>query len=445
MENPVKTKSVFKKRLKRILLFILLTPVVLSVLGAVAYFAYASLALGGESTPHQQYLSQNMEAVDAEKPGNFKLFDKDFYQNRIFLLGESHGFAAPQSLDLALLKHLHTKADVRYYLAEVDYAQAHFLNEYLRTGNDSLLRYVFETWVRENAQWGNRQFYEKIVKIRAWNQSLPAENRVRFVGVDKIQDWEVIRRFLREWLAANKVSGLDALRQAAENPKFDKNGLYAAAESLLDTVMLHNPLASLTQPKRDTLLHLLQNIRHHQQRFPRDSVMYLNLKALTGIQPELKNAKMYGLWGFTHTLPGSVNGGYRPFASLLRSPGSPFRQQVVALGTYAIDSENMIPGRELPKGFTKGKPYVNIPWANSDGPLIFVNGIKDLVAVTRLNTVTLFKLNGKDSPYFASDRLTRTKVLIPGQSLEADQPDWHATDMFSHVFLIRNSPALQPL
>ena len=43
----------------------------------------------------------------------------------------------------------------RTYVAEVDCAKAYYLNEYLRTEQDSTLRLVFRSWVASQAQWGN--------------------------------------------------------------------------------------------------------------------------------------------------------------------------------------------------------------------------------------------------------------------------------------------------
>jgi hypothetical protein len=143
-----------KKIVKRFLLALVLIPVTLLGVGTAAYLLYGLLALGGESLTHQAYLRKHLIPVQPGAANPSLQFERAFYRNQLFLLGEAHGFAAPQELDFQLLKHLNEKAGVTHYLAEVDYSQAHFLNEYLRTGDERLLRYVFDTWVRANAQWG---------------------------------------------------------------------------------------------------------------------------------------------------------------------------------------------------------------------------------------------------------------------------------------------------
>jgi hypothetical protein len=93
----------------------------------------------------------------------------------------------------------------------------------------------------------------------------------------------------------------------------------------------------------------------------------------------------------------------------------------------------------------KAKAYFNTSWVNSNGPLVFVNGIKDLEAVTRENSITLFKMDSSNSPYARSSRLVKTNVVIPGQSIVPDAANPSIAEAFRYVFLIRNSKALQPL
>jgi hypothetical protein len=55
------------------------------------------------------YLQQNHRRFLPADSTSYALYDSAFYQNDVFLLGETHGYALPQTLDLALLKHLLVK------------------------------------------------------------------------------------------------------------------------------------------------------------------------------------------------------------------------------------------------------------------------------------------------------------------------------------------------
>jgi hypothetical protein len=50
--------------------------------------------------------------------------------------------------------HINKKNGVRYYIAEVDFSQAHYLNKYLSTGNEEFLKAIYQHWYNQKAQWG---------------------------------------------------------------------------------------------------------------------------------------------------------------------------------------------------------------------------------------------------------------------------------------------------
>ncbi len=152
------------------------------------------------------------------------------------------------------------------------------------------------------------------------------------------------------------------------------------------------------------------------------------------------------MWGLMHTLQNKVNGGYTSFAAHLKNNQSPFKNKVTTINIMATDSENMIPAGMMPKSINKGYAYVNTTWVNSDGPLAFVNGIKDLKAVTKENSMAIFKLDAENSPYKSSSLLANTSVLMPGQSgVKPDTENSTITEVCQYVVLIRNSKAATPI
>ncbi|WP_210462229.1 TraB/GumN family protein [Rufibacter roseolus] len=438
-----------KKILKRIALFLLLTPVVLLVLVSIAYGIYALLAVGGESTPHQAYLQKHKQEVDlqASAPA-FPIFDSAFYQKQIFFLGEAHGTAAPQALDFALLQHLNQRVGLRHYLAEVDYSQAYFLNQYLRTGEERHLQTVFQFWAKQNAQWGNQNFYDKIKKIRALNGTLPEAQRIQILGVDKLQDLDATHLFLKQTLAqlpqrTFQDSALAKLRQVISADTLDTEALSSLATQMLSFLSQDSSASILPSATKFDLQHTLQNVAYLDGKARRDSVMYLNLNTLVKAQ-HLEHAKLYGMWGLFHTLPVELQRGV-PFAYYLQGENSPFRGKTVSIGVYTLDSENMMPAASLPAFLSKGQRYVNSTMANNDGPMVFVNGIKDLRAASRENSITLFKTDAPNSPYRTSSRLASIKVLFPNQSIDFAGEHPRITQVFQYVCLVRNSKALTPL
>jgi hypothetical protein len=110
-----------------------------------------------------------------------------------------------------------------------------------------------------------------------------------------------------------------------------------------------------------------------------------------------------------------------------------------------VDSENLLPAQGLPTFLIPDKAdYIITKNVNSDGPVAFVKGIKDLKAVAQENAMTIFKLDNAGSPYRNSGLLATTKVPLFGQTIEPFSEKTVTTDVVQYV-LLRNSKALEPL
>lgn len=92
---------------------------------------------------------------------------KDFY-----LIGEAHTFLANNDFQFSLIKALHAKG-VYNVANELPHATCFLFNEYLETGNDSIL-----TWLTPKASYG------VLKKVRDFNLTQPADRQVRYYGID---------------------------------------------------------------------------------------------------------------------------------------------------------------------------------------------------------------------------------------------------------------------
>ena len=89
-----------------------------------------------------------------------------------------HGFAAPQSLDAALIEYLQSEGPARWYLAELTPREAIAVNTYISGGDDAAVRAVFDRFAQLGLQWANREFFAKLTALRALNETLPAERQI---------------------------------------------------------------------------------------------------------------------------------------------------------------------------------------------------------------------------------------------------------------------------
>ena len=144
----------------------------------------------------------------------------------------------------------------------------------------------------------------------------------------------------------------------------------------------------------------------------------------------------YGLWGYSHTLQAPLANGSR-FAALLKDAKNINNNQVVSINLAYVNSEMM-----LPQGGSFSPPDGKTNLANSNGPLAFQEGIKDLTAATTY-PITLFKLAAPGSPYLTSNRLTKIKTVLGEDFTPAGGQV--TADYFQYMILVNGSKAVEPL
>ncbi|MEM9840924.1 MAG: hypothetical protein AAF830_17480, partial [Pseudomonadota bacterium] len=68
---------------------------------------------------------------------------------QFIMMGEMHGFADTQKLDLMMVKRLADQLGMRIYIGEMSPAQAIAFNAMVLDGDDTMAREVFDYWGRE--------------------------------------------------------------------------------------------------------------------------------------------------------------------------------------------------------------------------------------------------------------------------------------------------------
>lgn len=347
-------------------------------------------------------------------------FPSDFYGAKLILLGESHGVAAPQIVDLELLTHLNARIGLTDYLAEVDPVQGAMLNRYLETGDEAVLDRVFDFWTESGAQWGNTAFEAKVRGIRALNETLPEAQRVRFLGVDAIQDWPLFG----EWIAA-------------QGGTIDAAALAAAAENRADRATLADmalaAVATLPEqtPETARLTKALQDLKAGVGR----EATIFNAYAGAVTSGELGDRPAYGLWGFFHVLQSGANGA-TPFAAMVKASDLPAADRMVSIVLHSLDSAVQIPA-PLPTGIQR----MRLTQFNIDGPFVKVQGSATLRAATEPGRITLFDPRGEDSPVEGGDFVSLNTSV---QQFTLDQPTAPVDAYVHYVGVFRDSDWAAP-
>jgi len=442
-----------------------------------------STAYGQDTAQLRHYFENNQWAVREQAPDPFS-FDTAFYNQRLFLLGDIHGYARSQELDFLLLKDLYQKAGVRHYMAEIDEGQAWLFNKYLETGDEQFLQPVFDYWIAEGAQWGNKDFYRKLQKIYAWNKTLPPGQKITFVGVDGIQGLPVTVQYLhgllkghirpeRQWPLMSRLLNLlsaDSLSSSSANSPSRSSATPPTRQSA-DSLFRDSCRKTLQILVTDMdghsgnyerrlgdhhfyVRHLLQNLADYFNEANREGQLSDNFISLYHYL-HLEQEKLYGFFGFFHTLQGKVNGGY-VFAGTLEQSDLPLSGHIVSLNAIYTESDMMIDGSNklplppfIPQDRLKWVPnrsntrkYLRSDIFSQDGFLMKVNGINLLKQVSVPDAITIFDLRGA-SPYLSSYKEFLKPVLpVPAQySIRMDET---GKSYFQYLVLIRHSAWAEP-
>ena len=181
--------------MKKMLKFLKVTIIILSsiVLIAFLYFYISSnLFLESKNQTIINYLSNNKIELKNNRIDS-TLFDSDFYNSKVFLLGEVHGFADNQIIDKELFLFLNKKLGIRYYIAEMDSITSKKLNQYLDNPikkDQELLKEVVKAVGYRIPQQSSSELFDKWSFIYDYNKKLRDSSKIKVLGIDKNFDDE---------------------------------------------------------------------------------------------------------------------------------------------------------------------------------------------------------------------------------------------------------------
>lgn len=352
--------------------------------------------------------SQTVYRGNPDGSGNLT-FLPEFYNHKLYLFGEIHGFAPPQEFDLALARDLNQRAGVRWQIAEIDPAQALAFNYFLETGDHALAREVFDNWASKNMQWASQEFFEKLQNLRQYNQSLEPENRYHFIGVDRPHEEKFVE----------KISGLTA--QIGQSSMMTDKGRLAHS---VNVSLLMQTLARDTSASRYE--HIIPNIE------------------MVLAADNFANEKFYGFWGIFHVLETPVNETAKPLAMRL-SESPMLRGNIVSMASfYGPGSYNMMPASAMP-GPLQGpddEEYILLPMGNDNPWLSYTKGVRDFQIAANGDPVMVVNMDGPNSPYETGGRVVNSFGLM--RMLQRFEIEGSVSEAVDYVVYFEDARALTP-
>ena len=391
---------------------------------------------------YASYLANNHEKITLGGPNNFSIFDDAFYANQLFLVTESHGYYKPHQIDAELFKQLNKKNGVRYYLAEVDFSQAFYINKYLNTGNEVFLKPVYEYWFNKQAQWGCKAGFEKWKDLYNYNLTLPKGKKIVIIGLDEAQDLNMNKKLLTEittevkYKAGNKM--MDSLLSYSAfdlNKDSTKPFMKFAKRMIFDMTTNEAWYKKIFKTKYFDFRFILKNIASNKGR---ETKLFENFNTFYN-QYKLENQKMYGFWGRYHGMQDSINGSLS-FSAMLKKSSLPLANKIVSVPIFCVESASMLPTQFLPEmAREKGTIFSSAAMVNDDSFVYVVDGIKTCRKFVGKNENVIFKLDGTSSPYRKGLNLVESSSKFDKTFNWQGNKNAVTTDYFQYAVVVSNS------
>lgn len=381
------------------------------------------------SSKYVNYLKEHTEVVKMKDTLQFNSFDEDFYKNNLFLVGEVHEVETSPRIDLALFTQLNEKININTYLAEMDIAQGYYLQQYIKGSDEIELKEILEEWPVYIGRI-SEQHRNKWRKMRTYYAELPKNKKFNLVGIDRIADFELVRKLLKEKLPEKYHKEIH----------HENESLIAWSSNRLNTI-LDIEKSHLKSTTRDLLKNIAYNLSNYNKTRSRDKFMYQNFKRLY-TQHQWENKKIYSGLGFSHTLQ-AYN--YTFAGRIKKDTTLPYTKKIVSLNTLYVDSRLTVDSRALPKFMQdKGKEFTRFKYSQDNRLFMYIKGIADYKKVTEPNTISLLKLDAKKSPYLNSTRGTKVKKLITIWDAYDIIEGTSTTDYAQYILFVRNADWIVP-
>lgn len=417
-------------KLKKHSLIIICILLVLCIPGA--YFARIISKVYASRNVVNTYIEKNHADINMDNSittNDFSILDSDFTRNTVILTGEEHAVGANYKLKLALIKYLNKKYDVNYILDEIGYSSSCFINQYLETGDEEKLKLVYRNL--QGTAFGNKDDYNFWIQLRKYDMTLPESSRVKVVGIDIEHQLSTACEYLK-YLLPDKYPP-EQIEGAVERFKnyyisiytdeFSKTMEYLQNDIKANPLTYSRYLGDNYFDFRLVVNNIINSINAysaHDSSFYsiREPIMYENFLM---IYYHLPYGKYFGELGMDHVYQkinsSSYLGNTESFANYLDTDcDSPAKGKVLSI---AYGYEDCF--------------YTNCANNYRQNKCISIINNFDMINKYSNTDMTVFKLNGKDSPF--SKSLYFFKCPEGGST----------TNYFQYLILIKNSKGSTPL
>jgi len=369
------------------------------------------------------YLKQNSSDInlDDDTFKSLTLLDSDAENNTVFLSGETHAIAKNEALQLYFLRYFNQRHGVKYLLTEQGYAVSQLINQYLSTGDESILKDIYRQ-LEGTAAW-NKEQYDFWIALRRYNDTLPPERKITVVGIDIEHQPVTAFKYLYSLLPPDRApediaANIEELRKSYNNPAIRT----LAVGLQKDNRNYAKEYQKYLGEKYFDFSFVVDNIVNRNKCYASsDHFAKLREECIRNnavrIYKHFPAGKYYGEWGLEHTYL-SDHGGQMAeldcLATFLNKKFAPTKGRVISIAYFYSNCQQMTWGKDY--GQEEYRDYVQ----------------DHLLNQVAEDNLCLLKFNGSNSPF------TQKPYFV------ADAKGGATTDYYQYGVLIKNSPAAHP-
>jgi hypothetical protein len=214
---------------------------------------------------------------------NFNFPQNDF---KIIGFGALHGSSKTYEAERIILKNLIDKKLVNYYVPEINYSQAYYFNEYLKSGDEELLKDLVLSFQTIVVQEGTIETFNHWKNIKKINDSLSRNDKIKIIGFDMIFDYKYPIKLLLE--LTNQIENCpskDSLQKLLGNNDFNFGTNNPTAQHSIKTFLEDYKKNKSEFDKHIknsiTFNHLIKNLEYtFQSQLNREKTIYSNFVEL---------------------------------------------------------------------------------------------------------------------------------------------------------------------
>jgi hypothetical protein len=368
----------------------------------------------------------------------YRLVLNDLPVSNIYWLGEAHGTKDNYEMAFQLYKYIDSIKPINYIIVESGFLAAHYLNQYICTGDTNKLNLCFNSnpgtfgWTKEH-----KLYYERIYESEK-NKSV--KDRIKFVDIDiehgywnthkYLIDSIILKNIFDSTLTISRIH--DAVKVGNEYASY-YNELYNDINSK------ENSYKDILGKNFETVKYIVRNICFIKfcQSKPdkewdklRDSLIYENFR-YKNLELKFADKVSFAFWGNDHVLQAESKNGTNFIASRIKKNNSEIKQ--TSYYTLYSNCHFNTPTFFLPnfiRWLYGNKPYFITKGMNNDKIWVKVNGTKYLRK--KNNTEHNYPIN--------IGQLPKNLDFVYGRKTEKNNSEY-----IQYVILIRKSKACVPL